>query len=50
MKINIDSDRFDAPVATAGYAYQITSSTALNGRSGPKTTTLIMRPTRLDPR
>jgi hypothetical protein len=36
VKINIDSNRFDAPVATAGYAYQITSSTALNGRSGPK--------------
>ena len=43
VKINIDSNRFDAPVATAGYAYQITSSTALNGRSGPKTTTLITK-------
>jgi uncharacterized protein YraI len=37
IKIDIDSDRFDAPVATVGYAYQITSSGNLNGRSGPKT-------------
>jgi uncharacterized protein YraI len=37
--INIDSDHFDAPVATVGYAYHVTSSTDLNGRSGPKTTT-----------
>jgi len=43
MRINIDSDRFDAPVATVGYAYQITSSTDLNGRSGPKTTTPIVK-------
>jgi uncharacterized protein YraI len=42
-KINIDSDRFDAPVATVGYAYQITSSADLNGRSGPKTSTPIVR-------
>jgi uncharacterized protein YraI len=37
VKINIDSDRFDAPVATVSYAYQVTSSVALNGRSGPTT-------------
>jgi uncharacterized protein YraI len=43
VKINIDSDRFDAPVATVGYAYQITSSANLNGRSGPKTWTPIVR-------
>ena len=43
VRINIDSDRFDAPVATVGYAYQITSSTDLNGRSGPKTTTPIVK-------
>jgi uncharacterized protein YraI len=37
VKINIDSDRFDAPVATVGYPYQVTSSVDLNGRSGPTT-------------
>jgi uncharacterized protein YraI len=37
VKINIDSDRFDAPVATVSYPYQVTSSVALNGRSGPTT-------------
>ena len=37
VKINIDSDRFDAPVATVGYPYQVTSSADLNGRSGPNT-------------
>ena len=42
-RVNIDSDRFDAPVATVGYAYQITSSADLNGRSGPKTTTSIVK-------
>jgi uncharacterized protein YraI len=41
VKINIDSDYFDAPVATVGYAYQIISSDDLNGRSGPKTSTPI---------
>jgi archaellum component FlaF (FlaF/FlaG flagellin family) len=43
VKINIDSDRFDAPVATVGYAYQVTSSANLNGRSGPKTSTPIVQ-------
>ena len=43
VKINIDSDRFDAPVATVGYAYQITSASNLNGRSGPKTSTSIVQ-------
>ena len=43
VKINIDSNRFDAPVATVGYAYQVTSSANLNGRSGPKTSTPIVR-------
>jgi uncharacterized protein YraI len=43
IKINIDSDRFDAPVATVGYAYLVTSSANLNGRSGPKTSTPIVR-------
>jgi uncharacterized protein YraI len=43
VKINIDSNWFDAPVATVGYAYQITSLASLNGRSGPKTSTPIMQ-------
>jgi hypothetical protein len=43
VKINIDSNHFDAPVATVGYTYQITSSTNLNGRAGPKTSTPIMK-------
>ncbi|HKX16048.1 MAG TPA: glycoside hydrolase domain-containing protein [Propionibacteriaceae bacterium] len=37
VTINIDSDRFDAPVATVSYPYQVTSSVGLNGRSGPTT-------------
>ena len=42
VKINIDSDRFDAPVATVGYPHHITSSANLNGRSGPKVSTPIV--------
>jgi uncharacterized protein YraI len=37
VKINIDSDTFDAPVATVSYPHQVTSSVDLNGRSGPTT-------------
>jgi uncharacterized protein YraI len=43
VKINIDSNRFDAPVATVGYAYQVTSSANLNGRSGPMTSTPVVQ-------
>jgi uncharacterized protein YraI len=43
IKIDIDSDRFDGPVATVGYAYQIMSSVKLNGRSGPKTSTPVVQ-------
>jgi Domain of unknown function (DUF1906) len=43
IKINIDSDLFDAPVATVGYAYQVTSAVSLNGRSGPKTSAPIVQ-------
>jgi uncharacterized protein YraI len=43
VKINIDSNRFDAPVATVGYAFQVTSSANLNGRIGPKTSTPIVQ-------
>ena len=42
VKINIDSDRFDAPVATVSYPYQVTSSVDLNGRSGPTTSAARM--------
>jgi archaellum component FlaF (FlaF/FlaG flagellin family) len=34
VQINIDSDRFDAPVATVPYAYQATAT--VNARRGPK--------------
>jgi uncharacterized protein YraI len=37
VTINIDSDRFDAPVATVAYTYRVTSATSLNARSGPGT-------------
>jgi uncharacterized protein YraI len=43
IKINIDSNLLDAPVATVGYAYQITSSANLNGRSGPLTSTAVVQ-------
>lgn len=42
VTVNIDSDRFDAPVATVGYDYRVTDSTALNGRSGPSTSYPVM--------
>ncbi|HET8970087.1 MAG TPA: glycoside hydrolase domain-containing protein, partial [Candidatus Nanopelagicales bacterium] len=37
VTINIDSDRFDAPVATVGYGQRVTSASSLNGRGGPST-------------
>ena len=37
VTINIDSDRFDAPVATVAYSYTATGATPLNARSGPST-------------
>jgi hypothetical protein len=43
VTINIDSDRFDAPVGTLGYSYRVTSATDLNGRSAPKTSASIVR-------
>jgi len=43
IKINIDSNRFDAPVATVAYPYQITSSADLNGRSAPSTSAALVR-------
>jgi uncharacterized protein YraI len=43
VTINIDSDRFDAPVATVGYNYRTTSNTDLNGRRGPTTSASIVK-------
>jgi uncharacterized protein YraI len=37
VTLNIDSDSLDAPVATVSRPYKVTSTTALNGRSGPAT-------------
>jgi uncharacterized protein YraI len=41
--MNIDSDRFDAPVATVAYRYSVTSSTSLNARSGPTTSAAVVK-------
>ena len=41
--INIDSDRFDAPVATVGYTYHATSDTPLNARRGPSTASSVAK-------
>lgn len=35
VTLNIDSDRFDAPVASVAYNYRVTSSTPLAARTGP---------------
>ncbi|MGP3950606.1 glycoside hydrolase domain-containing protein [Streptomyces sp. 7N604] len=43
VKINIDNDRLDAPVATVAYTYKVTSSTALSARSGPSTSYGVVR-------
>lgn len=37
VTLNIDNDRFDAPVATVAYGYRVTSSTPLYARTGPST-------------
>jgi hypothetical protein len=43
VRINIDSDRFDAPVATATFGRSLTASTPVNGRSGPSTSSVIVK-------
>jgi uncharacterized protein YraI len=43
VTLNIDNDRVDAPVATVGYSYRVTSSTTLNARSGPSTSYPVVR-------
>ncbi|MFD8305377.1 glycoside hydrolase domain-containing protein [Streptomyces sp. NPDC059690] len=37
VTLNIDTDRLDAPVATVTHPYKVTSTTALNARTGPST-------------
>lgn len=43
ITINIDSDRVRAPVATVARTYKVTSKTALNARSGPRTSYSVVR-------
>jgi uncharacterized protein YraI len=43
VTINIDSDRVKAPVATVARAYKVTSSTALNARTGPSSSYSVVR-------
>ena len=45
VTLNIDTDRLDAPVATVAYPYKVTSTTALNARTGPSTTYPVAGPT-----
>ncbi len=43
VRINIDSDALDAPVATVAYRYSVTSSTPLNARTGPSSSYPVVR-------
>lgn len=43
VTINIDSDRFDGPVASVVYSYTVTSTTPLNARSGPSASSAVVR-------
>ena len=43
VTLNIDNDRFDAPVATVSYSYKVTSKTSLNARTGPSTSYPVAR-------
>lgn len=43
VKLNIDSDLFDAPVATVSFAYKVTSPAPLNARRGPSTSYPVVR-------
>jgi len=42
VSMNIDSDVFAGPVATVARTYRVTSSTALNVRSGPTSTSSLL--------
>ena len=43
MRINIDSNIFDGPVASVRYAYTVTSTTLLNVRAAPSTSARVLR-------
>lgn len=43
VTINIDSDSLRAPVATVARTYRVTSSTSLNARTGPSSTSPVVR-------
>ncbi|MBE1877419.1 glycoside hydrolase domain-containing protein [Myceligenerans pegani] len=43
VTINIDSDVLRAPVASVARTYEVTSTTSLNARSGPSTSTSVVR-------
>ncbi|MGP3981441.1 glycoside hydrolase domain-containing protein [Streptomyces sp. KR80] len=43
VTINIDNDRLDAPVATVAHTYKVTSSSGLSARSGPSTSSPVVR-------
>ncbi|TDC46557.1 DUF1906 domain-containing protein [Jiangella ureilytica] len=43
VTLNIDSDSLDAPVATVAQSYRVTSTTALNARTGPSTAYPVAR-------
>ncbi|MFI9487323.1 glycoside hydrolase domain-containing protein [Promicromonospora sp. NPDC052451] len=43
VTINVDSDAIKAPVASVARAYEVTSSSALTARSGPRTTATAVR-------
>ncbi|NEE00658.1 DUF1906 domain-containing protein [Phytoactinopolyspora halotolerans] len=43
VRLNIDSDSLNAPVALVARSYKVTSSTALNARSGPSTSYPVVR-------
>jgi len=43
VTLSVDTDRVDAPVATVGYGYQVTSSSPLKARSGPARSYPVVR-------
>lgn len=43
VTLNIDNDRFDAPVASVAYAYRVTGTARLNARTAPSSTAAVVR-------
>ncbi|AKU17330.1 DUF1906 domain-containing protein [Luteipulveratus mongoliensis] len=41
VRLNIDNDRFDAPVATVAYPWTVTSTTPLNARRAPSSSAAV---------